>query len=88
MANICSNTYHFIFSDKEKAEKFLDFVQASNNDSDNGSVYKLSIKAHAKNATIQDVIKSDKIRDVREWVTYAYRLSLTAPEIGVTTDSK
>ena len=29
MANICSNSYRFIFSDGEKAKKFLNFVEAS-----------------------------------------------------------
>lgn len=87
MANFCSNIYHFVFSDKEKAEKFLDFVSTSDNDKDKGLLYQLSIKTN-KNATFRDVIKIDKIRDVGERVTYAYRLSLTAPKIGVTTDSK
>ena len=29
MANICSNSYHFIFNDGEKAKKFLNFVNTS-----------------------------------------------------------
>lgn len=27
MANICSNIYRFVFSDEEKAKKFLDLVE-------------------------------------------------------------
>ena len=86
MDNICSNIYRFIFSDKEKAKKFLDFVEASNNDNDKGLLYLLSIKANIKNATFRDAIKNDKIRDTREQVTYAYFLSDT--EIGAMTDSE
>lgn len=77
MANICSNDYHFIFSDAEKAKKFLDFVESSDHD---GSVYEMGIKANIEDA---------ENRDVREWVQRAYVVSPTAPnEIGVMTDSK
>ena len=77
MANICSNDYHFIFSDAEKAKKFLDFVESSDHE---GSVYEMGIKANIKDA---------ENRDVREWVQSAYVVSPTAPnEIGVMTDSK
>lgn len=77
MANICSNDYHFIFSDAEKAKKFLDFVESSDHE---GSVYEMGIKANIKDA---------ENRDVREWVQRAYVVSPTAPnEIGVMTDSK
>lgn len=77
MANICSNDYHFIFSDAEKAKKFLDFVESFDHD---GSVYEMGIKANIEGA---------ENRDVREWVQSAYVISPTAPnEIGVMTDSK
>ena len=77
MANICSNDYHFIFSDAEKAKKFLDFVESSDHE---GSVYEMGIKANIKDA---------ENRDVREWVQSAYVVSPTATnEIGVMTDSK
>lgn len=77
MANICSNDYHFIFSDAEKAKKFLDFVETSDCE---GSVYEMGIKAHIENA---------ENRDVREWVQSAYVVSPTTPnKIGVMTDSK
>ena len=77
MANICSNDYHFIFSDAEKAKKFLDFVESFDHD---GSVYEMGIKANIEDA---------ENRDVREWVQSAYVVSPTAPnEIGVMTDSK
>lgn len=77
MANICSNDYHFIFSDAEKAKKFLDFVESFDHD---GSVYEMGIKANIEGA---------ENRDVREWVQSAYVVSPTAPnEIGVMTDSK
>lgn len=77
MANICSNDYHFIFSDAEKAKKFLDFVESFDHD---GSVYEMGIKANIEDA---------ENRDVREWVQSAYVVSPTAPnEIGVVTDSK
>ena len=77
MANICSNDYHFIFSDAEKAKKFLDFVESSDHE---GSVYKMGIKANIKDA---------ENRDVREWVQSAYVVSPTTPnKIGVMTDSK
>lgn len=77
MANICSNDYHFIFSDAEKAKKFLDFVESSDHE---GSVYEMGIKANIEDA---------ENRDVREWVQRAYVVSPTAPnEIGVMTDSK
>lgn len=77
MANICSNTYLFIFSDKEKAKKFLDFVE---NPDCKGSVYELGIKANIEDA---------ENRDVREWVQDAHVVSPTAPnKIGVMTDSK
>ena len=77
MANICSNDYHFIFSDAEKAKKFLDFVKSSDHE---GSVYEMGIKANIEDA---------ENRDVREWVQSAYVVSPTAPnEIGVMTDSK
>ena len=77
MANICSNDYHFIFSDAEKAKKFLDFVESSDHE---GSVYEMGIKANIEDA---------ENRDVREWVQSAYVVSPTAPnEIGVMTDSK
>lgn len=77
MANICSNDYHFIFSDAEKAKKFLDFVESSDHE---GSVYEMGIKASIKDA---------ENRDVREWVQSAYVVSPTAPnKIGVMTDSK
>ena len=76
MANICSNDYHFIFSDAEKAKKFLDFV----NTSDQNSVYEMGIKAGIKNA---------EGRDVREWVEDAYTISPSDPrEISVATESK
>lgn len=78
MANICSNDYHFIFSDEEKAKKFLTFVETSSNDG--GSVYEMGIKANIKDA---------ENRDVREWVENAYVVSPTAPnKIGVMTNSK
>ena len=51
MANICSNSYRFIFSDGEKAKKFLNFV----NTSDQNSVYEMGIKAGIKNAERRDV---------------------------------
>lgn len=86
MNNICSNIYRFVFSDKEKAKKFLDLVEASNNGNDKGSLYKISIKAKIKNATFRDVIKNEKIRDAGEQVTYFYCLSDT--EIGIMTDSE
>lgn len=77
MANICSNIYHFIFSDEEKAKKFLDFIETSNCE---GSVYELGIKANIKDA---------ENRDVREWVENAYVVSPAAPnKIEVLTDSK
>lgn len=77
MANICSNDYRFIFSDAEKAKKFLDFVESFDHD---GSVYEMGIKANIEDAGN---------RDVREWVQSAYVVSPTAPnEIGVMTDSK
>lgn len=77
MANICSNDYHFIFSDAEKAKKFLDFVESSDCES---SVYEMGIKANIKDA---------ENRDVREWVQSAYVVSPTTPnKIGVMTDSK
>lgn len=77
MANICSNDYHFIFSDAEKAKKFLDFVESSDHE---GSVYEMGIKANIKDA---------ENRDVREWVQSAHVASPTTPnKIGVTTDSK
>ena len=77
MANICSNDYHFIFSDAEKAKKFLDFVESSDRE---GSVYEMGIKANIKDA---------ENRDVREWVQSAHVASPTTPnKIGVTTDSK
>ena len=77
MANICSNDYHFIFSDAEKAKKFLDFVESFDHD---GSVYEMGIKANIEGA---------ENRDVREWVQSAYVVSPAAPnEIGVMTDSK
>lgn len=77
MANICSNDYHFIFSDAEKAKKFLDFVESSDHE---GSVYEMGIKANIKDAVN---------RDVREWVQSACVVSPTAPnKIGVMTDSK
>lgn len=77
MANICSNDYRFIFSDAEKAKKFLDFVESFDHD---GSVYEMGIKANIEGA---------ENRDVREWVQSAYVVSPTAPnEIGVMTDSK
>lgn len=77
MANICSNDYHFIFSDAEKAKKFLDFVESSDHE---GSVYEMGIKANIEDA---------ENRDVREWVQSAYVVSPTAPnKIGVMTDSK
>lgn len=56
MANICSNIYRFIFSDGEKAEKFLDFINSSDPDK---SVYNLGVKAGIKNA---------EGRNVREWI--------------------
>lgn len=78
MANICSNDYHFIFSDEEKAKKFLTFVETSSNAG--GSVYEMGIKAHIEDA---------ENRDVREWVQSAYVVSPTTPnKIGVMTDSK
>ena len=77
MANICSNDYHFIFSDAEKAKRFLDFVESSDH---KGSVYEMGIKANIKDA---------ENRDVREWVQSAYIVSPTAPnKIGVMTESK
>ena len=77
MANICSNIYHFIFSDEEKAKKFLDFIETSNCE---GSVYELGIKANIEDA---------ENRDVREWVENAYVVSPATPnKIGVLTDSK
>lgn len=77
MANICSNDYHFIFSDAEKAKKFLDFVKTSDCE---GSVYEMGIRANIEDA---------ENRDVREWVQSAYVVSPTAPnKIGVMTDSK
>ena len=77
MANICSNIYHFIFSDEEKAKKFLDFIKTSNCE---GSVYELGIKANIEDA---------ENRDVREWVENAYIVSPATPnKIGVLTDSK
>lgn len=77
MANICSNIYHFIFSDEEKAKKFLDFIETSNCE---GSVYELGIKANIEDA---------ENRDVREWVENAYIVSPATPnKIGVLTDSK
>lgn len=77
MANICSNDYHFIFSDAEKAKKFLDFVESSDHE---GSVYEMGIKANIEDA---------ENRDVREWVQSAYVASPTTPnKIGVMTDSK
>lgn len=76
MANICSNSYRFIFSDGEKAKKFLNFV----NTSDQNSVYEMGIKAGIKNA---------EGRDVREWVEDAYTVSPSDPrEISVATESK
>ena len=76
MANICSNSYRFIFSDGEKAKKFLNFV----NTSDQNSVYEMGIKAGIKNA---------ERRDVREWVGDAYTVSPSDPrEISVATESK
>ena len=76
MANICSNSYRFIFSDGEKAKKFLNFV----NTSDQNSVYEMGIKAGIKNA---------EGRDVREWVEDAYVVSPSDPrEISVATESK
>lgn len=56
MANICSNIYRFIFSDGEKAKKFLDFINSSDSDK---SVYNLGVKAGIKNA---------EGRNVREWI--------------------
>lgn len=77
MANICSNIYHFIFSDEEKAKKFLDFIETSNCE---GSVYELGIKANIEDA---------ENRDIREWVENAYVVSPATPnKIGVLTDSK
>ena len=76
MANICSNSYRFVFSDGEKAKKFLNFV----NTSDQNSVYDMGIKAGIKNA---------EGRDVRQWVEGAYIRSPVDPhEIGVATESK
>ena len=76
MANICSNSYRFVFSDGEKAKKFLNFV----NTSDQNSVYEMGIKAGIKNA---------EGRDVREWVEDAYVVSPSDPnEISVATESK
>ena len=77
MANICSNIYHFIFSDEEKAKKFLDFIETSNCE---GSVYELGIKANIEDA---------ENRDIREWVENAYVVSPATPnKIEVLTDSK
>ena len=77
MANICSNIYHFIFSDEEKAKKFLDFIETSNCED---SVYELGIKANIEDA---------ENRDIREWVENAYVVSPATPnKIGVLTDSK
>ena len=77
MANICSNTYHFIFRDGEQAKKFLNFVE---NSDEERSVYNLGVKAGIKNA---------EGRDVREWVEDAYAVSSSDPrEIEVTTNSK
>ena len=76
MANLCSNSYRFVFSDGEKAKKFLNFV----NTSDQNSVYEMGIKAGIKNA---------EGRDVREWVEDAYIISPFDPhEISVATESK
>ena len=77
MANICSNIYHFIFSDEEKAKKFLDFIKTSNCE---GSVYELGIKANIEDA---------ENRDIREWVGNAYVVSPATPnKIEVWTDSE
>lgn len=77
MANICSNSYRFIFSDGEKAKKFLNFVETSD---PKHSVYEMGIKAGIKNA---------EGRDVREWVEDAYAVSPSDPrEISVATESK
>lgn len=77
MANICSNVYNFIFSDAEKAKKFLNFVETSDHE---GSLYEMGIKANIKNA---------KSRETREWVKRAYAVSPTTPnKIEMMTDSK
>ena len=77
MANICSNSYRFIFSDGEKANKFLNFVNTSG---PKNSVYEMGIKAGIKNA---------EGRDVREWVEDAYAASPSdLREISVATESK
>lgn len=77
MANICSNVYNFIFSDAEKAKKFLNFVETSDHE---GSLYEMGIKANIKNA---------KSRETREWVKRAYVVSPTTPnKIEMMTDSK
>ena len=46
MANICSNNYQFIFSNGEKAQRFLDFIQSPDH---KDSVYKMGVKANVKN---------------------------------------
>lgn len=76
MANICSNIYHFIFSDEEKAKKFLDFVETPEY---KGSVYKMGIKANIRDAAD---------RYIRESVGNAHIVSAPVPnEIEITTES-
>lgn len=76
MANICSNIYHFIFSDEEKAKKFLDLVETPEYE---GSVYKMGIKANIRGAAD---------RYIKETVRNAHIVSASVPnEIEITTES-
>lgn len=78
MANICSNQYRFVFSKKEAARKFLDFVEKETAES--SSVYELGIKAGIANA---------ENRDVREWEDSIFIRSPKTPrEVVVTSESK
>ena len=74
MANICSNNYQFIFSNREKAQRFLDFILSPDY---KGSLYEMGVKAN---------IKDVENRGVREWVEDAYILS--PYEVRVATSSK
>ena len=74
MTNICSNNYQFIFSNREKAQRFLDFILSPDY---KGSLYEMGVKANIKDA---------ENRGAREWVEDAYILS--PYEVRVATSSK
>lgn len=52
MANICNNQYEFVFSDEEKAKRFLDFINKD------ASVYELGVAAKIDRAEKRDVRES------------------------------